>query len=122
MTWGRPPACAGLSAPQACPSAAARSWPRHARPSKMQRSLKLHESGRIVPRHERTQDAGRRSHQSRDRPEQRVGNIVHRLIEIRMVEQVERLRPNRNGDMLLDPEIFHEREVHIEEARTAILV
>ena len=42
----------------------------------------------------------------------------HRVVEIRMVESVVRLRAERERQVLFNPDVLHERDVHVEEMRT----
>src|SRR5574338_1419188 len=86
--------------------------------------LRLQQPWRCVRAEERSVDRGRCVHRRQDGAEGRTRNVTIRLIEVRMVEQVERrdaevqpgILPFRNRDRLA------ERQVSIEEARSIHLV
>ncbi len=76
--------------------------------------LQLNDARRAVGTQERAHNTGGRPHRFDDLPEVRVGNVIHRLIEVRMIEQVEELHPKPELCILTDGEELGHAEVGVE--------
>src|SRR5579863_668841 len=85
--------------------------------SEADQPLDLDKAGRAARTHERTEQAGRRPYRCDARAELRVRDVVHRLVEVRVVEDVVSLRAERESDMLPDGDVLHQRHVGVEEVR-----
>src|SRR5215469_7988917 len=78
----------------------------------------LQETRRTTAAQERTQNASGRADGIDTQAEIRIGNVVDRLIEVHVIEKVVGLRPEREGDLLGDLQILHQRHVDVEEVRS----
>ena len=94
--------------------------------SRLERQLcfDLHGPWRCISTQERPENAGGRAHSSNDASELGAGNIVNRLIEVEMVEEIK----NLSADLELralpvrNRKILHESQIGIEEHRAIDLV
>lgn len=86
--------------------------------------LNLDHARRSVASQERAHNRGRHTHRLQDGAELRVRDIADGLIEIRMVEQIEKLQAHADFGAfpVWDVEILHDGEVRVEEVRPVELV
>jgi hypothetical protein len=82
-----------------------------------------HARGSIAAQ-ERSHNAGGNADRADDAAELRTGDIVDRLIEVGMVNQVEELSPHPQFSLLPagQRDLLHHREIGVEESRPAELV
>ena len=84
--------------------------------------LQLNDARRAVGSEERTHNTGGRAHRFDDLPEVRVGNIIHRLIEVGMIEQVEELHPKPELCILADGEELRHAQIGVKVAGPGELI
>src|SRR5271169_4941728 len=85
--------------------------PRKSLPSESDLAFDFQKARRTARPDERTQQAGGRTHRGDTGTELRIRNIVHRLIEVRMIQQIVSVSAERKSNMLCNRDVLHQRKI-----------